>query len=330
MKRGVSNSTSSNNKRQFTDGEDVFYTNADVIIKTVVKIQQLCLEHNIVLKSAIDFSAGNGAFIQQLKLHIGDSLAEVEQYDLLPMAPVVEPKDWFDVPPHRVDFIGFNPPFGFQCKLAKRFLHHAAEFEPHIICCLHLFMRKNIFPRGYRVVLQEQLQSDSFYNPKTLKILYVPGCIVSYLVRDNDHKPAVQLSSQPSLSFIGCSKVKRERPWDEFKQGYAIRRTGVNAGRQVFVWFGKDNGGGVLINQKGEQTTVQSIQQSNCKPLSPQPFATYESTHAPSIAIGQKLWDILHSRLVERQQAIVPTLDVPFISSALVDAHDQPSVDNKD
>jgi hypothetical protein len=315
MKRALSKKRQSEKKRQYGDGSDVFYTKEQVISSAIARIKQICADNTLDIKSAIDFSAGNGAFIQCMRQSF--DLEAAEQYDIAPLCPAVSKKDWLDVSPHPIDFVGFNPPFGFQCKLARKFLAHAAEFEPKLICCLHLFMRKSIFPVEYRVVYEEELAPDSFYNPTTRTTLLVPGCKISYLLKGK--LPAVVSSSSTSAP-PGYTKVKRERAWDLFTQGLAVRRTGVNAGRQVFVWFGKDNGGAVLIDQRGNYTSLPYIQQTNGQSLSPQPFATYESSSPPTLELGKRLWSIMHERLASRQQAIVPTLDVPFITAALVDA----------
>lgn len=305
-------------KRQYGDGSDVFYTKDEIISHAVGNIKQLCIEHALVIKTAVDFSGGNGTFISCMQ-QVFD-LEASEQYDIAPRSPAVTMKDWFDVAPHQVDFVGFNPPFGFQCKLAKKFLAHAAEFKPKLICCLHLFIRKSIFPLGYKVIHEEEVQPDSFYNPATRTTLLVPGCRISYLLKTGETQQTSKSSPSSIRTPLGYTKVKRERPWELFTQGLAVRRTGVNAGRQVFVWFGKDNGGAVLIDQRGHETPLPFIQQTNGERLSPQPFATYESVAAPTLELGKRLWMILQERLASRQQAIVPTLDVPFITSALVDA----------
>ena len=173
MKRSLKTKTQGDKKRQYGDGSDVFYTKEETISSTVAKIKQLCADNGLAINSAVDFSAGNGAFIACMQ-HSFDLQAS-EQYDIAPRSAAVTQKDWFDVAAHPVDFVGFNPPFGFQCKLAKKFLAHAADFRPKLICCLHLFLRKNIFPSGYRLVHQEDLAADSFYNPATRATLPVPG-----------------------------------------------------------------------------------------------------------------------------------------------------------
>jgi hypothetical protein len=326
MKRTASAKAQSAKKRQYGDGYDNFYTNEQVILNAVARIKQLCADNALTIKTALDFSAGDGAFLRCMSSAI--ALDAGEQYDTEPRSPSVTSKDWFDVAPHHVDFVGFNPPFGYQSKLTKRFLAHAAEFSPALICCVHLFMRKNIFPAGYKLVHQEDLAPESFYNPASHSALSVPGCKISYLLRDDSNQQAAITQSADAAPALppGFTKIKRERPWNLFTQGLAVRRTGVNAGRQVFVWFGKNNGGAILIDQRGAQTSLPAIQQTNGKSLSPQPFATYECASRPPLELGVRLWNTLRQRLASRQQAIVPTLDVPFITSALVSAFDPRTV----
>mmetsp|Transcript_26377 Transcript_26377/g.57142 ORF Transcript_26377/g.57142 Transcript_26377/m.57142 type:complete len:110 (+) Transcript_26377:37-366(+) len=51
--------------------------------------------------------------------------------------------------------IGLNPPFGERNMMAVRFIDHAAEFKPRVICLIVPESVQPLFPDDYRVAVKD-------------------------------------------------------------------------------------------------------------------------------------------------------------------------------
>lgn len=224
---------------------DVFYTRPEVVLRCVALLKEECSRRAIAIESVVDFSAGDGAFARAI------GCANVRNYDLQPRSEGVEKRDWFSVlatgrPP---SVIGFNPPFGYQCTMVKKFLAHAAEFYPDVMAVVHPFVRKRLAPEDYGPVLTVPLGADAFYNPDNGKPYSIPGCMFTIFVRGKECEHArVEYAEVP-----GFERRPETTPWSEIDFALCVRKKGVNCGRQVLVKWPE---GAMLIDQNENVSRV--------------------------------------------------------------------------
>ena len=290
-------------KRKMADGEgDMFYTQRSVVQNCVRNILEVCAARDVQVGTVVDFSAGDGYFASLFPD------AETRSFDLQPRGEDVEQRNWFDVEPWHADVVGFNPPFGYQANVVRRFLVHAAKFAPEVIAVVHPFTRKSIFPDGYFVNSSRPLESDVFYNPDTERVVTVPNCRFTILLRARAGEGG-EREKEKEQAVEGFTPVSRDRPWNEyFKHGIAVRRTGVNAGRQVVVLTPATC---TIIDHKGEMRPW-SLDQASHKA-----FHTFVTGREGLMGFATRLWWVLKGRLETREQGIVPTVNRAFVTACM-------------
>lgn len=129
--------------------------------KSILKQIVTWVEHYIEPDDTlIDFSCGNNDFARLLGI-------QSISYDLIPTEGAHK-RDWLSVSPSEIDasrlVIGLNPPFGFQGKVAKQFIHHALLFEPRYLFLI--LPNINLIPQNQKILFEKILPSDAFYEPE--------------------------------------------------------------------------------------------------------------------------------------------------------------------
>lgn len=122
-----------------------------------------------------DVSAGDG--------YVGSALSArgwevVGQVDLAPRGDAVARRDFFRVPPVPVTLVGFNPPFGRQGVLAKKFVRAVAEewCPAYMAFILPRRFRGTTRVEGYELV--EERPVRDFYRPETGRRRKIPSRFV--------------------------------------------------------------------------------------------------------------------------------------------------------
>jgi predicted RNA methylase len=199
---------------------DKYYTKSSVV--------DLCL--NLVKKYLtigmndliIEPSAGNGAFIQGIKLLSN----HYRFYDLEPEHSEIIQQDYFEYNNilgsyNKIHVIG-NPPFGRQSSLAIKFIKKSCQFCDSISFILPKSFKKESlkksFPLNYHLITEMDLPESSFLvNGKERDV----PCIFQIW-----EKNATERVMDQKLEPFGFQFVKKED-----KPDISFRRVGVNAGK---------------------------------------------------------------------------------------------------
>ena len=203
-------------KRKITDK---YYTSGHTV--------NLCvhyIKNNIVINKedlCIEPSAGNGAFINALKL-LSDNY---KFYDLYPENEEIIKQDYLNMDTNNfnnnnIHIIG-NPPFGRQSSLAIKFIKKSVQYCKSISFILPKSFKKESlkkhFPLNFHLVCEEDLPENSFIiNNKSYNV----PCVFQIWIKKDTNRISPQ-----KLIPIGYKFVKKEENHD-----ISFRRVGVNAG----------------------------------------------------------------------------------------------------
>lgn len=194
----------------------------------------------------VDFSAGKNVFATMLNDRFG---IPYKSFDILPGAGDVyqgnvvkgdwlkiKCEDIFDGDKPSVIIMGLNPPFGYQARTAKKFIDHGINIMSPDYCFLILpYMGDDSkwLPTGYKLVQKLQLPKFSFYDSRSgdNKEKDVPTNFI-ILEKTTDNIIVLQRHDIeiPGLVMKRPGKVDREN-----LPCIAIRRAGVNSGRQIYI-----------------------------------------------------------------------------------------------
>lgn len=306
------NSVCAKRKRALQEGSlDQYYTRKDVVRFCVGKICEFAASRGVALREVIDFSGGDCYFERCLRECVEDSTAlKITSYDVMPTEEAERlgciRKDWFRVAPRthtEVSLIGFNPPFGHHCTMLKKFLEHAATFKPRLLAVVHPFTRKVIFPAQYSVAHTEKLQSRPFYFPKKRDSPRVSNCWFTVLERRAADVPLGPRKSvrETEVTVLYVKPISRTRKWEDyFTRGFAVRRVGYNAGKQVIV-VGRHISS--MIDKRG------CVQPWSPEQASRLAFHTFATDFQPTLPMAFCLWRQLQAVMLTREQGIVPTVN---------------------
>lgn len=305
-------STFSSRSENRDTNKDQFYTKLDIIIRCIESSKNY-VDQNIV-KSCLDFSAGNNDFNRSMKIHY-KFISSFYSVDIAPQRKEVTRKDFFRVSPFHVDLIGFNPPFGFKNNLVKRFLFHAAKFTPFyfmlILPCTNVY----VYPPFYEEIYCTLLEKDAFYNPSSSNFSIANCKFV--ILKNNASFIYVKPLKQQELLFNTIKRFPQSRVsswYENFTQGFAIKIHGTNTGKHIVLWnvdsgflldhFGKFHEIDFFCNHKGEEMSCTS-------------FYTYQTTFIPSLKFIKTLWDefALVQHIIQRRLTF--HLDVVEVSQVI-------------
>ena len=166
-----------------------FYTDPEVA-KFLIKMmdQEIGLNKFDVI---VEPSAGTGSFSSNLP----HKKAKVFAFDIDPQEKSIKKTDFFKLDtkkffrakPSRVLVIG-NPPFGNNASLAKRFIKKAATFSDHIAFILPKSFRSDSYmkavPIDYHVIIDEELDTDIFIYPDTMKKKHLQTVFMYFKKKD--------------------------------------------------------------------------------------------------------------------------------------------------
>jgi predicted RNA methylase len=200
---------------------DKYYTSSNAVKKCMELIMQ-----NIQIKEydlCIEPSAGNGSFIENIKLIFND----YKFYDLEPEHSEIIKQDYltFDysklIKGEKIHVVG-NPPFGRQSSLAIKFIKKSAEYCDSISFILPKSFKKDSlkkhFPLRFHLECEYDLPDNSFMVNNTS---YNVPCVFQIWVKKN-----IQRIVPPKLVPNKYKFVKKEE-----KHDISFRRVGVNAGK---------------------------------------------------------------------------------------------------
>lgn len=236
---------------------DCYYTKRDVLSQVL----DLCSKHVLVLQGEeksvvyVDFSAGKNEF--SVMLHEKFSVPYVA-YDVHPGAGEsfegeVCTMDWFDVQRKHVIsklqvpvsskvaiILGLNPPFGYQARTAKRFINHGVEhLSPELLFQILPYMGEDHkwVPVGYTVIEKVPLPEFSFYDSRGggKQEKDVPtNFIVLKKGPQSRKRPLLEIAPEQA-EVIGLTMRRPGKVDRNNLPCIAIRRSGVNAGHQMYI-----------------------------------------------------------------------------------------------
>lgn len=282
--------------------KDQFYTK-ELVIQKCLLLAKPFLNNTT---SCLDFSAGNNDFVKNMKTYCPD-IASYSSYDIDPKNNLIIKQDFLQLPPFNVDIIGFNPPFGHKSAMIKKFLFHAIKFNPKFFLLILPFSSDQIYPDYYKEILNVKLDENSFYLPEQLKEFKIKNCKFVILQYDSTH--VHQKIDKTELLFNTLKRFpqsKIEEWWPNFKKGFAVRRTGVNSGKQLLYW---NEGTGVFIDHHGKEFIIDSFVNGEKEKISAIAFYAYEMNDV-TISFCRLLWKELIAINNVLTESIVPRLPV--------------------
>ena len=143
---------------------DKFYTNAETVEK-IIDIVTKSVNINYNSDTIIEPSAGNGAFIRNIKklakntvfIDIEPENSQITKADFLKYSPVKSES--------RIHVIG-NPPFGRQSSLAIKFIKHACGFADTVAFILPKSFKKDsmrrFIPLNFHTIAEFDVPKNSF------------------------------------------------------------------------------------------------------------------------------------------------------------------------
>lgn len=200
---------------------DKYYTKSEVVNQCIDLVKQyISISKDDLI---IEPSAGNGAFIEQIKSLTNNYLF----YDLEPENNEIIKQDFllFDYKEiktkyKKIHIIG-NPPFGRQSSLAIKFIKKCCEFSNTISFILPKSFKKNsmqkYFTNNYHLIFEIDLMEYSFLvNGNNADV----PCIFQIWKYKNKERPQIKNQLPNNFKFV----KKNENP------DISFRRVGVNAG----------------------------------------------------------------------------------------------------
>jgi hypothetical protein len=198
---------------------DKYYTNPEI-----VKLCIDCITNNLIINEndlIIEPSAGNGAFINDIKLLSNNYCF----YDIEPENDEIIKQNYLTLDNNndnndKIHIIG-NPPFGRQSSLAIKFIKKSCEFSDSISFILPRSFKKDslkkYFKLNFHLIFEIDLPSNSFL---VNDIEYDVPCIFQIWEKRIENR-IINIKLEP-INFIFVKK--EEEPHISF------RRIGVNAG----------------------------------------------------------------------------------------------------
>jgi predicted RNA methylase len=197
---------------------DKYYTNPEI-----VKLCIDCIRKNLIINEnnlIIEPSAGNGAFINDIKLLSNN----FRFYDIEPENDEIIKQNYLTLDNNnnndKIHIIG-NPPFGRQSSLAIKFIKKSCEISDSISFILPRSFKKDslkkCFKLNFHLIFEIDLPSNSFL---VNDIEYDVPCIFQIWEKRRENR-IINIKLEP-INFIFVKK--EEEPHISF------RRVGVNAG----------------------------------------------------------------------------------------------------
>jgi len=157
--------TKSSKERAVNGGNDAYYTNPEYALRCCKIIKKKFYRFKI--KNIVEPSAGDGSFYEGIKLLCKNNKRSFYMYDIIPKAPYIKQKNFFDVKIDKDTLILGNPPFGFASNLAIKFFNHAAKQKAKLIAFIlpKTFRKdsvKNKLNLNYKLVYEEECPSNVF------------------------------------------------------------------------------------------------------------------------------------------------------------------------
>ena len=143
---------------------DKYYTSPETV-ERIIDIVSKSVNINYSLDTIIEPSAGNGAFIGNIKklakntvfIDIEPENLQITKTDFLEYSPVIGESS--------IHVIG-NPPFGRQSSLAIKFIKHACVFANTVAFILPKSFKKDSmrrhFPLNYHTIAEVDIPKNSF------------------------------------------------------------------------------------------------------------------------------------------------------------------------
>lgn len=234
---------------------DKFYTKDHVALACIESIEALLKSSDIVVEPG----AGAGAFSRQIKHK------NLQAYDLEPESKDIKKANWFEINRSIVGegtltVIG-NPPFGVRSDLAKKFIIHSVEMNAETIAFIlpktfskAINQQFNLFPKEYRLVIEDNLQDESFEIDG--ESFHVP-CRWYVWTKNKDFKKGVDLRKKllkdsPDFAFVprgsttadfvingNNGKIKEVKEVTNTKAEHYIRATDRTKVKELKEKFGK-------------------------------------------------------------------------------------------
>jgi hypothetical protein len=204
------------------DTTDKYYTNnsiVDLCYKSIKNHININIDDDIVIEP----SAGNGAFIDKIKLLCNN----YKFYDILPDNNVIVKQDYLNLDVNQFKnfsnkhIIG-NPPFGRQSTFAIKFIKKSCKFCNTISFILPKSFKKDSlkkhFPLNFHLIHEQDLPGNSF---NVNGDIYNVPCIFQIWMKKSEKRSKPEKPNPVNFKFV----KKTDSPHISF------RRVGVYAGK---------------------------------------------------------------------------------------------------
>lgn len=200
---------------------DKYYTNSDIVLMCVALIKEhvsIDYQNDLIIEP----SAGNGAFIDELKILAQNTLF----YDLEPEHAEIAKQDFlrlehkFEHVTGKIHIIG-NPPFGRQSSSAIQFIKKSCMFGNTISFILPKSFKKDSmkksFPQNFHLLYEVDLPENAFLvNGQEHNV----PCVFQMWEKQSTNRRSSEKLTPVGFRFVS----QTENPHISF------RRVGVNAG----------------------------------------------------------------------------------------------------
>jgi hypothetical protein len=317
MKRTKQRKTSPYALRRSKITIEDFYTKPQVVDNILKTYIVPCMK-KLGTTHFVDTSAGNGYLLCKLKEYIPH--VHTIGYDLYPPSKKYHPvkkEDFLKVRSldkgkiEKSYMIGFNPPFGINGMLAKKFIEHAVElYSPKCVIMILPFICTLKKYKGLKLLKSFRLEEESFYRPQTKETFSHPTflCIFQNQVCNGDTSKRTEGEQVWPANIEDMYQYVPETLPDKT---ILVRRIGANSGKCGWV---KLNGCfqeyymGVLTGET--EKTVQII---------PKTFITIRLQPRTSLQTIKQY--ILHMAEYKMKHSYKRTFSVNDVVSALTSYH---------
>lgn len=226
-------------RRKSVKKED-YYTDPKLIDVIIKKYITPIVEKGLITHF-VDNSAGNGYLLGKLLKKFPDlNLQGFDKFDASQDFFPVKKKDFLTLKKeesgkqHSTEkyLVGFNPPYGINGMLARKFIEKSVElYDPECVIMILPFVCTEKKYKGLILYKHEILPEDSFFRPNGTKFSYPTFLCVFKKANINDIKSIQTIEYFP----INVKDMYQYKVENVPEKTILIRRIGANSGRCGYV-----------------------------------------------------------------------------------------------
>tara|TARA_B100000963_G_scaffold202727_1_gene176540 strand:+ start:42156 stop:43184 length:1029 start_codon:yes stop_codon:yes gene_type:complete len=192
-------------KYKINNKNEAFFTNSQFIDETVIPVlKQLKLKKSLPSKLMfLDTSAGDNRLA--LKLKQNSIIDDYVGYDISFNGEMVFQKDWLrEKSQKEFNFIGFNPPYGFNSNLAKKFIEKSYNDNYEYCIWLVPITLKKLLNKLYISIHEKDFIGLSFENnKKSTHIKSIKNSVTLFVGKRREKKIILSKPKNKKLNLNG-------------------------------------------------------------------------------------------------------------------------------